>query len=55
MNLTNGKQREWFVASLFPHLRVTLSQQKIGTQVEPLEIAMRLHEALLEDANLGVQ
>ena len=55
MNVTDGKHREWLVASLLPHLRVALSQQKIGTQAEALEIAMRLHEALMKDGNLGVQ
>lgn len=55
MNLTNGKHSEWFVASLLPHLRVALSQQKIGTHDEALEIAMRLHEMLIVDASLGVQ
>ena len=55
MNLTDGHHREWFVASLLPHLRVALSQQKITTQREALEIAMRLHETLMQDPNLGVQ
>ena len=32
MNLTDGQHREWFVASLLPHLRVALSQQRITTQ-----------------------
>ena len=31
MNLTDRQHREWFVASLLPHLRVVLSQQKITT------------------------
>jgi len=31
MNLTDGQHREWFVASLLPHLRVALSQQKLMT------------------------
>ena len=55
MKLTDGQHREWFVASLLPHLRSLLSQQKITTQVEALEIAMRLHETLMQDLNLGVQ
>ena len=54
MNLTDRQRREWFVASLLPHLRVALSQQKIGTQAEALEIMMRLHETPIQDANLGV-
>ena len=55
MNLMDGLHREWFVASLLPHLRITLSQQKIGTQLEALEIVMRLHETPIQDASLGVQ
>ena len=31
MNLTDGQHCKWFVASLLPHLRVALSQQKIMT------------------------
>ena len=55
MNLADKQHREWFVASLLPHLRVALSQQKITTQVEALEIEMRLHETPKKDPNLGVQ
>ena len=55
MNLTDGKHHEWFVASLLLHLRVAMSQQKIMTQAEALEIAMRLHETSMQDMNLGVQ
>ena len=47
MNLTNGQHHEWFVASLLPHLRVALSQQKIMTQAEALEVSMGLHETLM--------
>ena len=31
MNLMDGQRREWFVASFLPRLRVSLSQQNIGT------------------------
>ena len=55
INLTDGKHRKWFVAVLLPHLRVALSQQKIGTRAESLEIAMRLHETSMPNANLGFQ
>ena len=55
MNLTEGQHREWFVSSLLPHLRVSLSQQKITTQAKALEIAMRLHETIMQDPNMGVQ
>ena len=55
MNLMDGKHREWFMASLLPHLRVALSQQNITTQAEALEIAIRLHETPMQDPSLGVQ
>lgn len=55
MNLIDGQHHKWFVASLLPHLRVTLSQQNITTQVEALEISIRLHSTLMQDLNLGVQ
>jgi len=53
MNLTDGQHHEWFVALLLPHMRVALSQQKIGTQAKALEIAMILHETPMQDLNLG--
>ena len=31
MTLTDAQHRSWFVASLTPHLRTTLSQQKLST------------------------
>jgi len=55
INLVDGQHREWFLDLLLPHLRSTLSQQKITTQTEALEIAMRLHETPTQDPNLGVQ
>lgn len=44
MMLTDAQHCAWFVVSLTPHLRTTLSQQKISSQPKALEIAMRLHE-----------
>ena len=44
----------WFVASLTPHLRKMLSQQKLSTQEKALEIATRLHETPIHDLGLGV-
>jgi len=40
MTLTDGQHCEWFVASLMPHLRNALSQQRLKTQAEALEITM---------------
>jgi len=55
MNLKDRQHREWFVASLLPHLRVALSQQKITAQAEALDISMRVHETPMQDPILGVQ
>lgn len=55
MTLTDAQHHVWFVASLTPHLRTTVSQQKISTEAEALEITMRLHETPIRDPELGVQ
>lgn len=55
IHLTDSQHHEWFIASLLPHLRIALSQRKIRTQAESLEIAMRLHEMPIQDASLEVQ
>ena len=55
MKISYTQHRDWFIASLLPHLRIALSQQKIATQAEALEIMMRLHTSPIQDTNLGVQ
>ena len=55
MTLMDGQYRAWFVASLTPHLRMAQSQQKLSTQAEALEMAMRLHETPIQDPGMGVQ
>jgi len=55
MTLTDGQHCDWFVASLTLLLWNTLSQQRLTTQVEALEVTMRLHKTLIQDPKLGVQ
>ena len=55
MMLTDAQHRARFVASMTPHLRMALSQQKLATQAEELEMVMRLHETSIQDMGLGVQ
>lgn len=55
MTLTNAHHHSWFVVLLSPHLRIVLSQQKLTTQAEALEMVMILHETLIQDPTLGVQ
>lgn len=54
-NLTDSHHRNWIIAALLPHLRTSLSQKKIGTHVEALEIMMRFRETLIQDGSFGVQ
>lgn len=42
MVITDSQHHDWYIVSLLPHLRVPLSQQKIATQEESLEIVMML-------------
>jgi hypothetical protein len=36
------QHREWFIAGLLPHIHISLTQQKVTTQVEAMEIVMHL-------------
>jgi hypothetical protein len=36
------QHKEWFIAGFLPHIRVPLTQQKVMTQAEAVEITMRL-------------
>jgi hypothetical protein len=38
--IPDEQNKEWFIVSLLPHIRVPLMQQKIASQAEALEIAM---------------
>lgn len=53
MTITDAQHSDWYIAFLLPHLRVPLSQQKIGTQVEAVDITMRLEASLVQDTNVG--
>lgn len=41
---------EWFIAGLLPHIRIPLQQQRINSQEDVLEIAMKL-ESTPEEPN----
>ena len=54
-NIPPKHHKEWFIAMLLPHIRLPLTQQKITTQVESLEIAMKLEALSIGDTHAGVQ
>ena len=46
--------KEWYMVVLFPHLILPLSQKKIDTQAEALEITMKLEALSIQDTHIGV-
>ena len=40
------QQKEWFIATLLPHIRAPLMQQKVANQKEALETTMNLEKLL---------
>jgi hypothetical protein len=46
--------KEWFSVSLLPHIRVPLMQQKISSQAEALEIAMKIESTPIGESISGM-
>lgn len=49
------KHKEWFISMLLPHLRGPMNQQKIDSQAETLEVAMKLEVASKENYQIQNQ
>ena len=47
------QHKEWFIAALLSHIRLPLMQQKIVTQSEALEIAMKLEASPIGERAAG--
>ena len=48
------QHQEWFIAALLLHIRIPLMQQKVTSQGEALEIAMRLATSPLSESTIGM-
>ena len=48
------QHQEWFIATLLPHIRLPLMQQKVTSQSEALENTMRLEASLMPESTLGM-
>jgi hypothetical protein len=46
--------KEWFIVSLLPHIKVPLMQQKIASQEEALEISMKLESTPMRESSSGM-
>jgi hypothetical protein len=49
--IPDKQNNEWFIAALLPHNRVPLMQQKVASQVESLEITMKLESTPMGESN----
>ena len=52
--MSDVQHKEWFIAALVPHIRMPLTQQKIATQSEELEIAMKLEASPVDEIGVGM-
>ena len=48
------QHKEWFIVVLLPHIRGPPMQQKIATQMEALELAMKLEASPIGDGAAGM-
>ena len=48
------QHQEWFIVALLPRIRLPLMQQKVTSQSEALEIAMRLEASPMSEYTLGM-
>jgi len=52
--ISDAQHKEWFIAAMLPHIRVSLTQHKIMMQAEALEIAMKLEASSLGETGIGM-
>lgn len=55
IQITDAQQKDWYIIFLSPNLKFPLSQQKIVTWDEALEIDMKLEASPIQDTDLGVK
>jgi len=49
------QRKEWIIVSLWPRIRLPLTQHNIGTQDEALEIVMKMEASLIGGTCARVQ
>jgi hypothetical protein len=52
--IPDEQNKEWFIVSLLPHIRIPLMQQNITSQVEALDISMKLELAPMGESISGM-
>ena len=52
--MSDVQHKEWFIATLQPHIRGPLMQQNIATRMEALELVMKLEDSPIGDGATGM-
>ena len=52
--MSDVQHKEWFIASLLPHIHGPLMQQNIESQIEALDLAMKLEASPIGDGVTGM-
>lgn len=53
--IASQQHQEWFIATMLWHIRLPLMKQKITSQAESLQIAMKLEASPIGDTKVGMQ
>lgn len=53
-DISDAHHEDWFIVVLLPHIRVLLTQQKVATQAEALETAMKMEASPIGDTRVGM-
>jgi len=53
-SIPDAEHKEWFIGALLPHVRVPMMQQKVTTQVESLEIPIKLEASPIGETGVGM-
>ena len=52
--ISNLHHKEWFIVVLLPHIHIPLMQQNIMSQIEALELAMKLESSPIGETSEGM-
>ena len=52
--MSDVQHKEWFIAALLPHIRGSLMQQNIESQMEALELEMKLEASPIGEGVTGM-
>ena len=51
--MSDVQHKEWFIATMLLHICISLMQENIVSQIEALELAMKLEASLVGETGAG--